>query len=451
MKRKKIQKKLTFEGKSLEFLHSDADITVLIASRGFGKSIVSSYLTAKKLAMGESGILMAPTYRDCVSILLRNVINILDQQGFVEGKHFVLDKQLLELYLLDEEGQVKSYCVFRSADNPDCARGVSDVNFFIMDEAAVCKKMAFDATVPVLRGGEVDKTQIFLITSPRGIGNWVSELYGSEMVNAIQASVYDCTWMTDAQRDNFIAMNQKIHSEAFFRQEILGEIIDISADSVYSSAEIDSLFERKEFVDGDVVAGLDIGRKHDPCVLSIKRGNRIEYVERRFNMLTIDLIKEWLFGVMAKYPQMKRIYIDETGLGQYIPDELSKAFPKVESIGLNFASKETKEGFHRIRSEIFFDLKEAINNGLHFSPFIDKDLLKEAKRELCAIEYKIGNKSERYVLEKDKTKEILGHSPDIADSLALMCHDSGGVSREKIDNAVSLLKKSKKYYNNRSH
>ena len=83
-KRKKIQKKLTFEGKSLEFLHSDADITVLIASRGFGKSIVSSYLTAKKLAMGESGILMAPTYRDCVSILLRNVINILDQQGFVE-------------------------------------------------------------------------------------------------------------------------------------------------------------------------------------------------------------------------------------------------------------------------------------------------------------------------------------------------------------------------------
>ena len=168
-------------------------------------------------------------------------------------------------------------------------------------------------------------------------------------------------------------------------------------------------------------------------------------------MLTIDLIKEWLFGVMAKYPQMKRIYIDETGLGQYLPDELSKAFPKVESIGLNFASKETKEGFHRIRSEIFFDLKEAINNGLHFSPFIDKDLLKEAKRELCAIEYKIGNKSERYVLEKDKTKDILGHSPDIADSLALMCHDSGGVSREKIDNAVSLLKKSKKYYNNRSH
>ena len=170
MKRKKIQKKLKFEGKSLEFLHSDADITVLIASRGCGKSIVSSYLTAKKLTMGESGILMAPTYRDCVSILLRNVINILDQQGFVEGKHFVLDKQLLELYLLDEYGQVKSYCVFRSADNPDCARGVSDVNFFIMDEAVVCKKMAFDATVPVLRGGDVDKTQIFLIVA--SLSDW---------------------------------------------------------------------------------------------------------------------------------------------------------------------------------------------------------------------------------------------------------------------------------------
>ena len=45
VKRKKLVTKLKFDGKAKEFLHSDAEITVLIASRGFGKSVVASYLT----------------------------------------------------------------------------------------------------------------------------------------------------------------------------------------------------------------------------------------------------------------------------------------------------------------------------------------------------------------------------------------------------------------------
>lgn len=449
VKRKKLVTKLTFDGKAKEFLHSNAGITVLIASRGFGKSVVASYLTAKKLVNGESGILMAPTYRDCESILLKNVINTLEQQGFVENKHFSVNKKLMELYMLDKTGTIKSFCVFRSADDPECARGVTDVSFFIMDEAAKCKKMAFDATVPVLRGGEIVDTQIYLITSPRGMGNWVSELFYDGNTEAIQASVYDCTWMTDTQRDKFIDMNRKIHGDLFFRQEILGEIIDINQDSVFSSSDIEIFFTPKQFIDGDVIAGLDIGRKGDPSVITIQRGNRLEHAEQRFDLLTIDLMKSWLFGVIAKYPQLKRIYIDETGLGQYIPSELSKAFPKIESIGLNFGGKETKEGYHRIRSEIFFDLKNNIQNGLHISPFIDADVAREIKRELCAIEYKIGDKSEMYVMDKDATKKILGRSPDYADALALMSHTSKRVSRELIRSTVNKLAQPKKYYINR--
>lgn len=449
MKRKKLTKKLEFSGKAREFLHSNAEITVLIASRGFGKSVVASYLTAKKLANGESGILMAPTYRDCESILLKNVVNTLEQQGYVEGKHFVINKKLMELYMLDKTGTVQSFCVFRSADDPECARGVTDVSFFIMDEAAKCKKMAFDVTVPVLRGGDIDDTQIYLITSPRGIGNWVSELFYDPNTESIQASVYDCTWMSDTQRDKFISKNKKLHGDAFFRQEILGEIIDTNADSVFGSSEIDELFTAKSFVDGDTIAGLDIGRKGDPTVIAIKRGNRVEHIEQKYDLLTLDAMKSWLYGVIAKYPQLKRIYIDETGLGQYIPPELSKTFPKIESIGLNFGSKSTKDGYHLIRSEIFFDLKNSIPHGLHISPFLDKDLLREVRRELCSIEYKISDKSEMYVLSKDKTKEILGRSPDCADALALMSHTSNKISMDTINSAIKTLAQPKKYFVNK--
>lgn len=449
MKRKKLIKKLEFFGKAKEFLHSDAEITVLIASRGFGKSVVASYLAAKKMANGESGILMAPTYKDVIGGLLRNVVKIFEQQGYVEGKHFIINNKVNELYLLDQHGEVKSFCVFRSADNPECARGVTDVSWFVMDEAALCKKMAFDATIPVLRGEGITDTQIYLITSPRGIGNWVSELFFDGATESIQASVYDCTWMTDEQREKFIAKNKKLYSDAFFRQEILGEIIDINADSVFSSGEIDDLFTAHTLIDGDVIAGLDIGRKGDPTVIAIKRGNRVEHIEQKYNLLTLDAMKSWLVGVIAKYPQLKRIYIDETGLGQYIPSELSKTFPKIESIGLNFGAKSTKEGYHLIRSEIFFDLKTDIQNGLHISPFIDNDLLREVKRELCSIEYKIGDKSEMYVLSKDKTKEILGRSPDCADALALMSHKSNKLSNETITSAMKQLAQPKRYYSNK--
>lgn len=170
MKRKKLIKKLEFFGKAKEFLHSDAEITVLIASRGFGKSVVASYLAAKKMANGESGILMAPTYKDVIGGLLRNVVKIFEQQGYVEGKHFIINNKVNELYLLDQHGEVKSFCVFRSADNPECARGVTDVSWFVMDEAALCKKMAFDATIPVLRGEGITDTQIYLIISDDWFG-----------------------------------------------------------------------------------------------------------------------------------------------------------------------------------------------------------------------------------------------------------------------------------------
>lgn len=450
IRRRKRSKKYKFYGKALEFLHSIAEVTVLITSRGFGKSVVASYAAAKLLAKGRSGVIMAPTYADVKGNILKNICAILESQGFIEKKHFFIDHQIKELTLLDRFGNVLSVCSFRSCDNPDCARGITDASWLLIDEAALCSKEAFDATLPVLRGEGVTDIQIFLTTSPRGIGNWVSVMASEPDVNLIQASVYDCTWMTEEQRNKFIETNRKRHSKLFFEQEVMGAIIDINADSVYGTADIESLFSQHEFVDGDIIAGLDIGRKGDPCVLSIRRGNRIEHIEQKFDMLTMDDIKNWIGARIRNYPGIKRFYIDETGLGQYVPPALSSEFPSIEFIGVNFGAKETKPGYFRKRSEIFYDLKRLIQeNGLHFSKNIDRDLLDETRRELCSIEYTIGAKGEFKVVEKEVTKKTLGRSPDLADSLALMCHTSSAVSRELVDNALKRLSKPKKYYNNK--
>lgn len=446
---KKKYKKLTIEGKQKEFVNSNAELTILISSRGFGKSVAAAHLAAKKLTNGESGVIMGVTYRDVKTILLRNIINILQSYGYQKNKHYKLYQSDAELHILNKDGSIKSICFYRSSDNPDCARGISNASFFIMDEAAIAPKSAFDATSPVLRGENVTKTQTYLITSPRGQGNWVSVLFKQPDTKGIQASVYDCTWMNDLQRDNFIRTNKARFSELFFRQEILGEIIDVSADSVLSNNEIDSIFQLRQHVRGELIAGLDIGRKNDPCALAIKDGNRIVYMATKYDTLTEDIIIDWVKSAIAKFPQLKRIYIDETGLGQFIPSRMQKELPSVECIGVNFASKETKSGYAKRRSEIFFDLKRAAGNGLHFCPSISTEIKDNARTELCAIEYTIDGKSNFAVKSKDDTKAILGHSPDIADALALMCHDMQKVSQDRIDSTVRRLSKPSKQFPNR--
>lgn len=450
MKIKKLTKKLKFSGKALEFIQSQAEMTILLASRGFGKSVAAGYLAAKKLTSGHSGVIMSPTYRDVEGQLLRNTLKVLDSYGYVEKKHYFLDKKGAELVLMNKNGTVKATCFWRSAEDPECTRGITEVDWVVMDEAAKCKREAFDILLPVLRGEGITDTQTYLITSPRGIGNWVSELYGHDDVNALHGSVYDCAWMTEEQREKFIDRHRKRYSDLFFRQEILGEIIDVSADSVYSSQNLDMLYSIQEHKAGELVAGLDIGRKGDPCCLAIRNGNRIVHVEKQFDMLTISELKGWLLRVLSKYPHLKRMYIDETGLGQYVPAELQNRFPSCEFIGINFGSKERKRGYKLVRSEIFFDLKRHIeDHGLHFDPMLSKDIIQESRTELCAIEYSVDDKSRLAVCSKDSVKDRLGHSCDIADALALMCHDSRTVSKEKIQSVVKHLSKPRKAYPNK--
>lgn len=447
---KRLTKKYAFDGVAKDFIDSNTEITVLIASRGFGKTVASSYLIAKKLTNGHSGVMMAYTNRDVKSQLLRNVIKILNSYGYIEKKHFFVNNETAELTLLDKTGDVKSILYWRSTSDPDCTRGISEASWLLVDEAAICKKEAFDTMVPVMRGEGINDVQIYLITSPKGNGNWVSTLYKSEGVNALHGSVHDCTWMTDAQRESYIARHKKILGDLFFRQEILGEIIEVNSDSVFSAYNLESLFSQKEHIHGDIIAGLDIGRKGDPCCIAIMDGNGIVKVETQYNLLTISELKGWILRVISKYPQLKRMYVDETGLGQYIPSELQVRFPSCEFIGINFGSKERKPGYRLIRSEIFFDLKNAIENkGLHFCSTVDKDIIDSARTELCAIEYTVDPKSRLSVNSKDDIKSMLGHSPDIADALALMCHDSKTVSREKVQTALKLLSKPKMAYPNK--
>ena len=82
-------------------------------------------------------------------------------------------------------------------------------------------------------------------------------------------------------------------------------------------------------------------------------------------------------------------------------------------MGINFAqSAYEKERYANARSELYVELANAIKTGL----YIDDD---EIKTQLAFTTIFVNNSGKFQLCKKDDIKELIGHSPDKADSLGL--------------------------------
>jgi hypothetical protein len=119
-------------------------------------------------------------------------------------------------------------------------------------------------------------------------------------------------------------------------------------------------------------------------------------------------------NVAHLYNQAKRkpdaLFVDVVGLGAGVADRLIQL--GVPVIEVNGAAKSDKDEYANKRAEMYFNLRDYMKkNKAHMTDDLEE--------ELMAVEYEFNSREKIQLVSKKKIKEILGRSPDKADSFAM--------------------------------
>lgn len=403
----------------MKLIESKSPITYMVCGRAAGKSYAASLLIVKNFLEGKNVIALAQTYKSLSEVLFAEIRNRLNELGI----QAIFNSASMKITYGNGVIYGASY------ENLESIRGLSRISLAVCDEAALSPNKLFTILSPCLRGEGI-KGYIRLLSTPRR-GSWLN-LYCKEhpdLIELIHATTRDNKFITNEQ---IKLMTDSIVNSDLIKQELEGEMLDIDSDN--------SIIQLKDYPkvkcnyngEQDVFIGVDLaGLGADSNVITVI--NKFEILEQRIinqaNTFELSSVIERLY----KEYKAKCINIDITGstsCGVY--DMLKLKGYNVQ--GINFANAaDNKDRFCNIRAEMYVELANMIKSGL----YIDNQ---EIKTELSYTTIFVNNYGKFQLNKKAEIKELLGHSPDKADSLALAAygfnHKSQIDRNEEYSNAV---------------
>ena len=214
-------------------------------------------------------------------------------------------------------------------------------------------------------------------------------------------------------------LEKKGRNSNTFRIRVLGDFPIFAEDNLIpvswiERATVDSFPEEKR---GMEVWGLDVARfGSDSSALVKRNGTDIYFTDTKQGLDTQE-VADWVadhYFVSEEKPSF--ICVDTTGgLGAGVSDRLRRILPSESVLDVNVSwSAFDKEHYRLLRDELYFRLRDALEQGFLRLPSWDKRLLKE----LSSIHYSFQNG--KLKLEGKAAFKKRGHtSPDAADALAL--------------------------------
>jgi hypothetical protein len=160
-----------------------------------------------------------------------------------------------------------------------------------------------------------------------------------------------------------------------------------------------------------IIKGLDCGAGGDKSIIITRKGGKV-YGIKRLTTPDSQLLINWAQAdFLSENADVLRV--DNIGIGWAVYGGLfDRLGSKVESADSRKQASNTDK-FYNKRAEMYWTLREKFEKGLISIPD-DPDLIDE----LSVIKATY-DKGKVKIIEKQKIKEELGHSPDAADALAL--------------------------------
>lgn len=301
------------------------------------------------------------------------------------------------------------------ADNPDALRGMY-FDGVVIDEVAQIKLTLWGE---VIRPALADrKGWAAFIGTPKGI-NLFSQLY-DQALNLMSKGDPDWIAMLYSVEQTHVIDEKELAalkvemSENEYRQEFL---CDFSAAQDNGLIPIDDIraaankfYRESEYMGAPLIYGIDVARFGSDASVIFKRRGLVAFepiVIRKFdNMALADRI-----AVEMAKEKPDAVFID-SGAGQGVIDRLRQM--RFDVVEVPFGAQAIdKEQFANRRMEMWWNMAQWIKQGGAIPP--DPVL----QGDLGAPTYGYTPKGPKILEAKDKLKERIGRSPDLADALAL--------------------------------
>lgn len=296
------------------------------------------------------------------------------------------------------------------ADHPDALRGTY-WDGAILDEYAQIKKELWDE---VLRPALADREGwAVFIGTPKG-QNQFYEMYQRAQR---EPTWYSCMYRVDEsgvlQKSEIDDMTRDMTDMAI-RQELYCDF-SASASDIVLSIDLVTASAARELTEEDVrgqpvILGVDVARfGDDATVITARRGLHCmkQCVYRGLDTMqaadrVIDAMREY-------HPAA--VFIDVGAMGAGVVDRLRQLHYSVTEV--NFGAQSANARYANKRAEMYFAVKTWMEGG---GAIPNEPTLKS---ELSIVEYHFTPAGKIQLEPKEKIKEKIGKSPDLADSLAL--------------------------------
>ena len=297
-------------------------------------------------------------------------------------------------------------------ESQDSVRGYTQISTLILDEAALSKPDILEVAGPCLRGlPDGIEPHIYCLTTPKA-ASWFNNFVTTKLektpdkIDLIKARTIDNSFVSSSEYELMLA---SFSNETIIRQELEGEILNLTAEnSIIGGVNVkqgSALIPQS----GNLYIGIDCaGYGKDQTVITYRIGDW--FTQECYNHIDGMTAKDRIKSMLRIHPNwhLKNIAID-MAYGDAIYEALSIEYECCDLI--NFAMKPNDEQYLNMRAEMYFTLVDALRKGFMVT--------EEIYKELQATLFEWSNNGKLKLVDKDEIKEIIGHSPDKSDSLAL--------------------------------
>lgn len=295
-----------------------------------------------------------------------------------------------------------------SYENIEACRGFTNIDTAICDEIALAPS-DFLPTMTFCMRGEGIKPHIYAMSTPRAASWWNRYLIqNAEDMDIIRATMMDNKFLTD---ETIKLVKGSCLDESMLRQEMYGEIVDDNSSGVLFTSH-DLKDSSISYFTNTFSIGCDCsGYGKDNNVLVLRKGNElleVYKIQKATGSELFNKIYAWI--MMYGIENCSGIFIDEAYGDKLYERCLDASYP---AFIVPFGGKPEDGQFNNKRTEIYCKLSRFIKENTMIG--LDENL----KYELSSTKYVLNDRNKIALIPKDEIKEIIGHSPDSADALAL--------------------------------
>jgi hypothetical protein len=297
------------------------------------------------------------------------------------------------------------------ADHPDALRGIY-LDGVILDEYADIKPELWGG---VIRPALADREGwAVFIGTPKGQNQFYEMYRHAEKSTGWYSCIYraDETGVLPAEE---LKDMQAQMTEMEVRQELLCDFTASASDVVIPIDLVTEAVGRAmdaENVQGQpVILGVDVARfGDDRTVICVRQGLLLREMRTFTGLSTMDTAS----AVVSCYTEFSpaAVFIDAGAMGAGVIDRLRQLGYQSTEINFGAAAMDT-ERYANIRAEMYFKCRDWLQGGGVLTQNAD------LKAELASVEYKFTSNGRILLEPKEKVKERIGKSPDLADALVL--------------------------------